>query len=102
VNKLTKVIIFTLITSSVIAVENKKEDSIVFDKNTSIAFDRTPKINNQKNGQISLDTSNSFKNVILTRINKDGKLETYCTDNKLKAKQFLNGVSLINIEGGTQ
>ena len=76
--------------------DNKQQ---IFDKKTALAFSKNPKVFLNKNGQEIINANEGLGNVILSRVDKNGKLETYCTSNQENAIRFLDGEDIASIEG---
>ncbi|VAW39733.1 hypothetical protein MNBD_GAMMA01-8 [hydrothermal vent metagenome] len=65
--------------------------SVKLDANTQVALKREAVITVDTNGQVNMNPQGGFASTILTRIGKDGKLETFCTSSADDAKRFLAG-----------
>lgn len=90
-------ITLTLITS--VSFAHDTNHGVQLDKITNKALSRNAITTISPDGQMSLDTKNSYRSVTLTRVNKEGKIETFCTTNEKNAKKFLKGKPLKEIEG---
>lgn len=81
------------------AQQNTNDYSDKIGGKTSKLLSREIKTSISPDGQISLDSSQSFSSVTMTRIGADGKLETLCTADKEKARSFLAGEELTQVNG---
>ncbi len=70
-----------------------------------IDFERKISVNGKsdiiiaKNGKKVMNTINGHANVILTRIGKDGKIETFCANNESAIQRFHSGESINSLMG---
>ena len=70
------------------------------EESTKNSMKRSANVTIDPQGQMNLDTSNSFRSVTFVRIGKNGKNETLCTTSEQEAKDFIAGKSIKpNTEG---
>jgi hypothetical protein len=97
---LIKVFMLILVSLQCVASESQVENNqLKFDINTEKAFSKKTTITQTHKGLSILHTSEGYANVMLSRINVNGKIETFCTNDKNKAKRFLLGEDLETITG---
>ena len=98
-HNLIKIIIITSFSFQVFSTEQTPYSPIKFDAKTEKAFSKNPTITKTKKGLTILNASEGYANVMLSRIGVNGKIETFCTNDKNKAKRFLLGEALETITG---
>jgi len=91
-------LIISLYSNRLISAQNYI-DSTNTDLKSGISVNGENDIVITKKGEQLINTINGHANVSMTRIGKDGKLETYCTNSADQIKRFHAGESLESIQG---